>query len=181
MKTYVYAVASPANVKIGKSRSPIRRAGWLQAETDEPLKLIAQAEETAEINEITLHRVARLHRLESEWFSISRKFAKSLFDAEPARIKLLSQLTDRQVIALDLRENAVATLFAANDDEWHDFLATIPELRGRPPVESPLKKRFFRCTDEEWALIQQAAEGDNRSQFIRDLVVRAAKRRVTRR
>jgi len=48
--------------------------------------------------------------------------------------------------------------------------------RGRPPAESPLKKRFFRCTDDEWELIEAAAKDGNRSQFIRDVVVRAARR-----
>lgn len=41
-------------------------------------------------------------------------------------------------------------------------------------------QRFFRCTDEEWELIEQAAGQGNRSQFIRETVLRAARRRLSR-
>ena len=36
-------------------------------------------------------------------------------------------------------------------------------------------KRFFRCTDEEWAIIQAAVPQGNRSEFIRQTLIDAAR------
>jgi len=51
---------------------------------------------------------------------------------------------------------------------------------GRPPVAEPLKKRFFRCSDAEWELIEQAGADGNRSAFIRGSVVSAARRKLAK-
>ena len=51
---------------------------------------------------------------------------------------------------------------------------------GRPQVKSLLKKRYFRATDEQYELIERAANlsGRSRGEIIRDGAVDAAERIV---
>ena len=54
-----------------------------------------------------------------------------------------------------------------------------PRPRGRPATgQTP--KRYFRMGDDEWAFVQQAAnaKGKTVSAFVRDTILRAARRVV---
>lgn len=52
---------------------------------------------------------------------------------------------------------------------------------GRPPVDEPLKKRFFRCSDAEWDKLCELAEDGNRSQLIRGLIAKEISRQSSSR
>lgn len=51
--------------------------------------------------------------------------------------------------------------------------------RGRPAT-GKTPKRYFRMDDESWAIVEKAAavDGPSVSDFIRDAILRAAKRRL---
>jgi uncharacterized protein (DUF1778 family) len=55
------------------------------------------------------------------------------------------------------------------------------EKRGRGrPATGQMPKRYFRMDDDSWAIIEKAAgdAGKSVSEFIRDTMLRAAKRRT---
>jgi len=53
-----------------------------------------------------------------------------------------------------------------------------PRKPGRPAT-GQMPKRYFRMDDESWALVEQAAKaiGSTVSEFVRDTILRAAKRK----
>ena len=55
-----------------------------------------------------------------------------------------------------------------------------PAKLGRPPVDEPLNKKFFRVTDREWEEFAALVPDSNRSAVLRDIMrhwVRRAKGR----
>ncbi len=55
----------------------------------------------------------------------------------------------------------------------------IKPKRGRPATGTT-PKRYFRMDNESWDLVEQAAKADGKtvSDFIRDVILRAAKRKA---